>query len=43
MGAYKGKIMQVLDLHSEGHSVEDIADHVGLSVEEVKRIIREYS
>jgi DNA-binding NarL/FixJ family response regulator len=43
MGAYKGKIMQVLDLHGEGHTAEEIAEHVGLSVEEVKTIIKEYS
>ena len=43
MGAYKGIILDVLELYKEGHTIEDIADHKGLSVEEVKKIIQDYS
>jgi DNA-binding CsgD family transcriptional regulator len=43
MGAYKGKILDVLELYKEGHTIEQIAKSQGLTVEEVKYIIEEFA
>ena len=43
MGAYTGIVMQILDMHSEGTPLEEIAQAVGLTVEEVEQVIKDYS
>ena len=39
MGAYKGTVLDVLELHKEGYTAEYIAESQGLTIEEVKKII----
>lgn len=43
MAAYKGLILDVLEMHKEGHSPIMIARALGIDVEKVEQIIRDYS
>ena len=43
MAAYKGLILDVLDMHKEGHSHVMIARDLGIDIEQVEQIIRDYS
>ncbi len=43
MAAYKGLILDVLEMHKEGHTPTKIARALGIDVEKVEQIIRDYS
>jgi hypothetical protein len=43
MAAYKGKVLDVLEMNSKGNTPELIAEALGLTVDEVKEIIENYS
>lgn len=43
MAAYKGLILDVLEMHQEGHPPAKIARALGIDVEQVEQIIRDYS
>ena len=43
MGAYKGIVMQVMDMHLDGNTPDEIARAVGITVEEVLKIKSDYS
>jgi uncharacterized protein (DUF433 family) len=43
MAAYKGTILDVIELYKDGLTIEDIAKSKGLTIEEVEKIIKEYS
>ena len=43
MAAYKGLILDVLEMHKEGNSPIMIARALGIDVEQVEQIIRDYS
>jgi hypothetical protein len=43
VAAYKGLILDVLEMHKEGHPVVKIARALGVDVEQVEQIIRDYS
>jgi hypothetical protein len=43
MAAYKGKVLDVLELTLRGETPEIIAEKLGLTIEEVKEVIENYS
>lgn len=43
MAAYKSLILDVLELHKDGNSPVSIARALGIDVEQVEQIIRDYS
>ena len=43
MAAYKGLILDVLEMHKEGQLPAKIARALGIDVEQVEQIIRDYS
>ena len=43
MGAYKGIVIQAMDMHLDGDTPDEIARAVGITVEEVMKIISDYS
>jgi hypothetical protein len=43
VAAYKGLILDVLEMHKEGHSPAMIARSLGIDIEQVEQIIRDYS
>lgn len=43
MAAYKGLILDVLEMHQEGHLPTKIARALGIDVTQVEQIIRDYA
>jgi hypothetical protein len=43
MGAYKAKILAVLELYKEGRIPEEIAESMGIPLSEVIDILKNYS
>ncbi len=43
VAAYKGLILDVLEMHHEGHLPAKIARALGIDVQQVEQIIRDYS
>ena len=42
MGAHRGHILAVLELHKEGHTILQIAKLLGLTIDQVSNIISDY-
>jgi hypothetical protein len=43
MAAYKGLILDVLEMHKEGYPATKIARALGIDFEQVEQIIRDYA